>query len=104
MVFKSGRAPDKKVRIVIESLNTNITAAEPCRKYGGRPPSFYAWREKFFRGGKLALSGQIKNPVKEMEAKNEIILHNINCKNVLPNLGLFLDTFLIWYNHLRRHH
>ncbi len=71
MVYKSRWAPDEKIRIVLESLNTNISIAELCRKHGVKPPTFYAWSEKFFQGGKLALSGQLRDPFKEMEAENE---------------------------------
>ena len=64
-------APEDKVRIVLESLNTNITLAELCRKYAVSPGVFYQWREKFIDGGKLALSGALKDPAKEKEAENE---------------------------------
>ncbi len=46
MVYKSKWAPDEKIRIVLESLNTNVSVAELCRKHGVRPPAFYSWREK----------------------------------------------------------
>lgn len=64
-------APEDKVRIVLESLNTSITVAELCRKYAVSPAVFYQWREKFIHGGKLALSGALKDPIKETEAENE---------------------------------
>jgi transposase len=64
-------APEDKVRIVLESLNTNISLSELCRKYAISPTVFYQWREKFIQGGKLALSGALKDPVKEREAENE---------------------------------
>ena len=64
-------APEDKVRIVLESLNTNITLAELCRKYVVSPAVFYNWREKFIQGGKLALSGALRDPVKEKGAENE---------------------------------
>lgn len=64
-------APEDKVRIVLESLNTNITLAELCRKYAVNPAVFYNWREKFIQGGKLALAGALKDPAKEKEVENE---------------------------------
>jgi transposase len=64
-------APEDKVRIVLESLNTNISISELCRKYAVSPAVFYQWREKFIHGGKLALSGQLKDPAKERDAENE---------------------------------
>jgi transposase-like protein len=87
MVYKSRWAPDEKIRIVLESLNTNITVAELCRKHGIRPPSFYSWREKFFRGGKLALTGQLRDPVGEMEAENERL------KKLIGELTIANDAF-----------
>jgi transposase-like protein len=64
-------APEDKVRIVLESLNTNITLSELCRKYALSPAVFYHWREKFIQGGKLALAGALKDPQKEKYAENE---------------------------------
>jgi transposase len=64
-------APEDKVRIVLESLNTSISVSELCRKYAVSPTVFYQWREKFIHGGKLALSGALKDPQKEKEAENE---------------------------------
>ena len=87
MVNKSRWAPDEKIRIVLESLNTNISIAELCRKYGMRPPAFYSWREKFFQGGKLALAGQLRDPVKEMEAENE------HLKKLIGELTIANDAF-----------
>lgn len=48
--------PEDKIRIVLESLNTNITIAELCRKYQITPVVFYSWKQKFIDGGKVALS------------------------------------------------
>ncbi len=64
-------SPEDKVRIVLESLNTNISLSELCRKYTVSPAVFYHWREKFIHGGKLALSGALKDPEKEKYAENE---------------------------------
>ncbi len=64
-------APDEKIRIVLESMTTNITLAELCRKYNLNPNVFYNWKEKFVQGGKLALSGGLKDPAKEKYAENE---------------------------------
>ena len=71
MTNRSRWSPDEKIRIVLESLNTNISMAELCRKYNVTPVTFYAWKEKFVQGGKLALSGQLKDPAKEKQAEND---------------------------------
>jgi transposase-like protein len=53
--------PEEKIRIVLESLNTNIGTAELCRKYAVTPTLFNYWRTKFIEGGKQALSGSRRN-------------------------------------------
>ena len=75
MVYKSRWTPEDKIRIVMESINTSISIAELCRKYGVVPNTFYQWKEKFFESGKLGLSGGLtKNGeviTKELELENE---------------------------------
>lgn len=56
MANKKRWNPEDKIRIVLESLNTNITIAELCRKHQITPVLFYSWRQKFIDGGKTALS------------------------------------------------
>jgi transposase len=63
--------PDEKIRIVMESLNTNITMAELCRKHNVTPMTVNAWKEKFFQGGRMALTGALKDPAKELQDENE---------------------------------
>ena len=41
----------------MESLTTNITLAELCRKYNLKPDVFYGWKQKFIEGDKMALTG-----------------------------------------------
>ena len=43
--------PEEKIRIVLESLNTNIGVAELCRKYALTPTLFNYWRTRFIEGG-----------------------------------------------------
>jgi transposase len=94
MVYRSKRNSDEKIRIVLESLNTNISMAELRRKYNVTPNTFYLWKEKFMHGGKLALSGALKNPAKE-EAEldrlkkpiGELTIANEAMKEVLRGEG-----------------
>lgn len=87
--------PDEKIRIVLESMNTNITLAELCRKYSLNPGVFYHWKEKFMEGGKLALSGQLRDPAREKEAEinrlkkliGELTIVNESMKEVLRGEG-----------------
>lgn len=51
---------EEKVRIVLESLTTNISVAELCRKYAINPNVFYRWKQRFIDGGKAALSSSNK--------------------------------------------
>jgi transposase-like protein len=55
--------PEDKTRIVMESLTTNITVAELCRKYNLNPNVFYNWKQKFIEGGRMALTGSSKENI-----------------------------------------
>lgn len=63
--------PEEKIRIVMESLSTNITMAELCRKYNVTPLTVNSWKDKFFQGGKLALTGALKDPNRELQDENK---------------------------------
>jgi transposase len=86
---------EEKLRIVLESFNTNITLAELCRKYAINPGVFYHWKERFIEGGKLALSGALKDPAKEKDAEverlkkliGELTIANDAMKQVLQGRG-----------------
>jgi transposase-like protein len=88
-------SPEDKVRIVLESLNTNISLADLCRKYNLNPNVFYHWKEKFIEGGKLALSGAIRDPAREKAAEidrlkkliGELTIANEAMKEVLSGAG-----------------
>ena len=45
--------------------------ADLCRKYNVSPNAIYDWKEKFMEGGKLALTGSLKDPAKEKGAEIE---------------------------------
>ena len=51
------RTGEEKFNIIMESLNSNETIAEICRKYNIAPSLFYRWKEEFFEGAKQRLSG-----------------------------------------------
>lgn len=63
--------PEDKTRIVLESLDTNISAAELCRKYNISPPTFYQWKEKFVEGGKTSLNSTKGDVCKSLQKENE---------------------------------
>jgi transposase len=87
--------PEDKIRIVLESINTNIPMADLCRKYNVSPNAIYDWKEKFMEGGKLALTGGLKDPAKEKEAEierlkkliGELTIANDAMKKVLQGEG-----------------
>jgi len=95
MVHRSRWSADEKIMIVLESLNTNISLAELCRKHSVTPAAVYAWKEKFVHGGKLALSGTLKDPTKEKQAEvdrlkkliGELTIANEAMKEVLLGEG-----------------
>ena len=58
-------APDEKVRIIMESINTHITPAKLCRKHNINPASITRWRDIFFECGKAG----IKKPYNRNESK-----------------------------------
>ena len=81
--------PDDKTRIVMESLTTNITVAELCRKYNLNPNVFYNWKQKFIEGGKIALSsGSSKDNInKDLETENERL------KRIIGEQTIAIDAF-----------
>ena len=70
------RSPQEKAGIVVEFFNTNISAAELCRRHNVSPATFQDWKDKFLQGGKQALADRgdaTKNQVKEIENLKRII-------------------------------
>jgi transposase len=81
---------EEKIRIVMEALNTDITLAELCRKYSLNPNVFYQWKNRFVEGGKMALSGSLKNSSssnRELEAEIERL------KRLIGELTIANDAF-----------
>lgn len=80
--------PTEKARIILESLHTNISTAELCRKHNIHPQTFYQWKEKFIEGGKASLNGK----------SNDIIYHNLqkendSLKRIIGELTMANDAF-----------
>ena len=71
----------------MESLTTNITLAELCRKYNLKPNVFYSWKQKFIEGGRLALTGSGENINKQIQAENECL------KKLIGELTIANDAF-----------
>ncbi|KEQ56921.1 transposase is3 protein [Marine Group I thaumarchaeote SCGC RSA3] len=78
----------EKVRMVLESLNTNISTAELCRKYNISPPTFYQWKERFIEAGKASLNGRSNNDMhKNLQKENETL------KRIVGELTIVNDAF-----------
>ena len=71
------RNPQDKARIVMEFINTSISAAELCRKHNISPTTFQDWKDKFLQGGKT------ENHTKEVENLKRIIGEIIVANDVL---------------------
>ena len=71
-MVKSKFAPEQKIQIVLESIRTNISTAELCRKYNVHPQTFHNWKQRFMESGKadLSQSGK-KDPIKTMKKREE---------------------------------
>ena len=88
MVYRSRWKPEDKVRIVMESLNTSISVAQLCRKYGVVPNTFYNWKEKFMEAGRLGLSGGLRNGKQASDAA----LENERLKKLIGELTIANDS------------
>ena len=87
MVAKKWTASEK-TRIVMESLTTNISIAELCRKHNLSPNTFYPWRERFLESGKDAFLGSPDSSTyKQLRKENE------NLKRLIGELTIANDAF-----------
>ena len=87
MVTRNRRSAEEKIRIVMESMTTNITVAELCRKYNVQPPALYQWRERFMEGGKMALTGR------NGDAEKHLLKENDSLKRIVGELTIANDAF-----------
>ena len=81
--------PEDKTRIVMESLTTNITVAELCRKYNLNPNVFYNWKQKFIEGGRMALSGS--NKENTINKNKEVEIERL--KKIIGEQTIAIDAF-----------
>lgn len=75
--------PEQKYEIIMESLNSNITVAELCRKHGVAPVNFRKWREKFLEGWKRALG--------ESNSGNDYEREIDDLKKIIGEQSLIID-------------
>ena len=84
--------PEDKIRIVLESFNTNITIAELCRKYQITPVVFYSWRQKFIDGGKAALTSDGRTK-RNKGIDSQLAAENDRLKRLIGELTIANDAF-----------
>lgn len=87
MVTRSRRSAEEKIRIVMESLTTDIGIADLCRKYNIQPPTFYQRKERFIEGGKMALAGRNGDASKHLQNENDSL------KRIVGELTIANDAF-----------
>ena len=52
---KTKWSTDEKIRIVLQTFNSETKVAELCREHNLAPRTLYVWKEKFLEGGKESL-------------------------------------------------
>ena len=67
--MKNHKSSEEKFNIIMESINTNITVADLCRKYGITSSVYYEWRNRFSEGAKNGLAGNNTGKTLEKERK-----------------------------------
>ena len=75
---KSRWSTDEKIRIVLQTSNTQTSMAEICREHNLVPRTVYGWKEKFLAGGRSSIDGldaskQVRRHKKEIASPKRII-------------------------------
>ena len=55
MAKASQLSAEERLSLVLESLRSESSISDLCRKHGISQTTFYKWRDKFLEGGKQAL-------------------------------------------------
>ena len=78
---------EEKIRIVVEGLRGEESAANLCRKYNIHESLYYKWVKDFMEAGKKRLSGDIEREANSTEV-NHIRKENESLKKALAELYL----------------
>ena len=84
---KTKFTPEQKIQIVLESIKTNISTAELCRKHNVHPTTFQTWRQQFLDAGKARLTHH-GNADSTKASKKEID----NLKRIIGELTIANDV------------
>ena len=58
---------EEKYNIIFESLSTNQSISEICRKYAISPSTFQIWKDQFLTGARTGLEGKSNKSPYEKE-------------------------------------
>ena len=83
--MRNTRTGEEKFNIIMESLNSNETIAEICRRYNIAPSLFYKWKDEFFEGAKQRLSGNKPDISMEKEVDD--------LKKLVGDQAMAIETF-----------
>ena len=75
---------EEKYNIIFESLSTNQSISEICRKYAISPSTFQIWKEQFLTGARSGLEGKSKKSPYEKEISH--------LKSTIADLAIANDT------------
>lgn len=75
---------EEKYNIIFESLSTNQSISEICRKYEISPSTFQIWKEQFLTGARSGLEGKSKKSPYEKEISH--------LKSTIADLAIANDT------------
>ena len=84
---KTKFTPEQKIQIVLESIKTNISTAELCRKHNVHPTTFQTWSQQFLDAGKARLAHH-GNADSTKASKREID----NLKRIIGELTIANDV------------
>jgi transposase-like protein len=87
-------SPEKKVNIIREHLEKNISIPDICEKYSIHPNQFYRWKKELFEGAVETFTrnknnkfrkGKVSKLEERLKERNEVIAEllqeNIKLKN-----------------------
>ena len=81
------RSAEEKIRIVLQGLRGEMSAAELCRREGIATNLYYRWSKEFLESGKKRLAGDTVREATSSEVQ-ELRTENRELKEVVAELTL----------------